>query len=165
MCFAAFPIVFQTKRGWDQGIGGLAFTGIVIGVILSIASFVLEDKRYARATRKRDGPMEPEDRLPPAMVGSILIPLGLFWFAWTTFPSVHWIVPIIGTVFFAWGLVLVFMALLNYLVDSCKLQLDRHTLSFTNQVRCHFRRVRYGCKLGPSILIRCCLSTVYKADV
>ncbi|KAM0326053.1 hypothetical protein ACHAPQ_007831 [Fusarium lateritium] len=118
MCFAAFPIVFQRGRGWDQGIGGLAFTGIVIGVILSIASFVFEDKRYTRAARKRDGPMEPEDRLPPAMVGSILIPLGLFWFAWTTFLSVHWIVPIIGSVFFAWGLVLVFMALLNYLVDS-----------------------------------------------
>ncbi|KAH7256148.1 major facilitator superfamily domain-containing protein [Fusarium tricinctum] len=118
MCFAAFPIVFQKGRGWGQGIGGLAFTGIVIGVVLSIASFVFEDKRYARAANKRDGPMHPEDRLPPAMVGSILIPLGLFWFAWTIFPSVHWIVPIIGTVFFAWGLVLVFMALLNYLVDS-----------------------------------------------
>ncbi|KAM0342922.1 hypothetical protein ACHAPU_009126 [Fusarium lateritium] len=118
MCFAAFPIVFQQGRGWNQGIGGLAFTGIVIGVVLSIISFVFEDKRYARAARRRGSPMLPEDRLPPAMVGSVLIPLGLFWFAWTAFPNVHWIVPIIGTVFFAWGLVLVFMALLNYLIDS-----------------------------------------------
>ncbi|KAF5535511.1 major facilitator superfamily transporter [Fusarium mexicanum] len=118
MCFAAFPIVFQQGRGWSQGIGGLAFTGIVIGVILSIISFAFEDKRYARAAQRRGAPMEPEDRLPPAIMGSLLIPIGLFWFAWTTFPSVHWIVPIIGTVFFAWGLVLVFMALLNYLIDS-----------------------------------------------
>ncbi|KAF5672304.1 putative mfs-multidrug-resistance transporter [Fusarium heterosporum] len=118
MCFAAFPIVFQQGRGWNQGIGGLAFTGIVIGVVFSIASFMFEDKRYARAARARGSPMLPEDRLPPAMIGSILIPFGLFWFAWTTFPSVHWIVPIIGTILFAWGLVLVFMALLNYLIDS-----------------------------------------------
>ncbi|KAG8672301.1 Efflux pump fub11 [Fusarium poae] len=118
MCFAAFPIVFQNGRGWNQGIGGLAFSGIVVGVILAILTFVLEDKRYARAARSRGAPLEPEDRLPPAMVGSILIPVGLFWFAWTSFESVHWIVPIVGTVSFAWGLVLVFMALLNYLIDS-----------------------------------------------
>ncbi|KAI8713679.1 Efflux pump FUBT [Fusarium sp. LHS14.1] len=118
MCFAAFPIIFQIGRGWSQGVGGLAFTGIVIGVVLSIISFIFEDKRYTRAAQRRGIPMEPEDRLPPAIMGSLLIPIGLFWFAWTSFTSVHWIVPIIGTVFFAWGLVLVFMALLNYLIDS-----------------------------------------------
>ncbi|KAF4451649.1 putative mfs-multidrug-resistance transporter [Fusarium austroafricanum] len=123
MCFAAFPIVFQKGRGWSQGIGGLAFTGIAIGVVLAIASFFFEDKRYSRAARRRGVPMEPEDRLPPAIVGSLLIAIGLFWFAWTTFPSIHWIVPIIGTVLFAWGLVLVFMALLNYLIDSSFLAL------------------------------------------
>lgn len=120
MCFAAFPIVFQGGRGWNQGVGGLAFLGIVVGVALAILTFVYEDKRYAKAGRTRGAPLEPEDRLPPAMVGSVLIPVGLFWFAWTSFDSIHWIVPIIGTVFFAWGLVLVFMALLNYLIDSCK---------------------------------------------
>lgn len=134
MCFAAFPIVFQKGRGWSQGIGGLAFTGIVIGVVLSIISFAFEDKRYARAAQKRGAPMEPEDRLPPAIMGSLLIPIGLFWFAWTTFPSVHWIVPIIGTVFFAWGLVLVFMALLNYLIDSCKF-LPTHHLSLADHAQ------------------------------
>ncbi|KAJ4117488.1 hypothetical protein NW768_010851 [Fusarium equiseti] len=118
MCFAAFPVVFQNGRGWSQGIGGLAFTGTVVGVILAILSFVFEDKRYARAAARKGAPLEPEDRLPPAMVGSIFIPIGLFWFAWTIFPSIHWAVPIVGTVFFAWGLVLVFMALLNYLIDS-----------------------------------------------
>lgn len=120
MCFAAFPIVFQNGRGWNQGIGGLAFTGTVVGVVLAILSFIFEDKRYARASSRKGAPLEPEDRLPPAMVGSIFIPIGLFWFAWTIFPSVHWAVPIVGTVFFAWGLVLVFMALLNYLIDSCR---------------------------------------------
>lgn len=120
MCFAAFPIVFQGGRGWSQGMGGLAFTGTVVGVVLAILSFFFEDKRYSREAGRKGAPLEPEGRLPPAMVGSILIPLGLFWFAWTTFPSVHWAVPIVGTISFAWGLVLVFMSLLNYLIDSCK---------------------------------------------
>ncbi len=46
---------------------------------------------------------EPELRLPPAMVGSVLVTVALFWFAWTTYPSVHWIVPIIATVVFSTG--------------------------------------------------------------
>jgi hypothetical protein len=164
MCFAAFPIVFQNGRGWSQGIGGLAFTGTVIGVMLAILSFVFEDKRYARASRSRDAPLEPEDRLPPAMVGSILIPIGLFWFAWTSFPSVHWAASIAGTVFFAWGLVLVFMALLNYLIDSCEhLKLPRH--SVLTKIRCHLRRVCHGSQLSPPVSLRRCLSSIHTTNV
>ncbi len=48
---------------------------------------------------------EPELRLPPAMVGSVLVTVALFWFAWTTYPSVHWILPIIATVVFSIGYV------------------------------------------------------------
>ncbi|KAH6890681.1 major facilitator superfamily domain-containing protein [Thelonectria olida] len=118
MCFAAFPIVFQTGRGWSPGIGGLAFTGVAIGVLLATLGFILENKRYARLVAAKGDLIEPEARLPPAILGSVLIPVGLFWFAWTTFPSVHWVVPIIGSVSFAFGLVLVFMSLLNYLIDS-----------------------------------------------
>ncbi|GKT88467.1 fluconazole resistance protein 1 [Colletotrichum tofieldiae] len=52
------------------------------------------------------------------MVGACLLPIGLFWFAWTNGPEIHWIVSIIASGFFAAGLVLVFLSLLNYLIDS-----------------------------------------------
>lgn len=32
LCFAAFPIVYQEKRGWSQGVGGLAFLGVTVGM-------------------------------------------------------------------------------------------------------------------------------------
>jgi hypothetical protein len=36
--------------------------------------------------RERDtgevGGSEPEYRLPPAILGAVLVPVGLFWFAW-----------------------------------------------------------------------------------
>lgn len=121
MCFAAFPIVYQEGRGWSPGIGGLAFIGIAIGMTLSTVGSMLDNKRYLRAAAKSpDGNAPPEARLPPAILGSILIPIGLFWFAWTNGPSVHWIVSIIGSIWFASGIVLVFLSLMNYLVDSCK---------------------------------------------
>ncbi|KAH8738440.1 major facilitator superfamily domain-containing protein [Ilyonectria robusta] len=116
--FAAFPIVFQVERGWSPGIGGLPFIGTAVGVVLATLTAVFDNKRYTRLVAAKGGIVEPEARLPPAMVGSIMIPVGLFWFAWTCGPTIHWAVPIVGSVFFACGLVMVFLSLLNYLIDS-----------------------------------------------
>ncbi|EQL02772.1 Major facilitator superfamily domain, general substrate transporter [Ophiocordyceps sinensis CO18] len=118
MCFAAFPIVFQTGRGWSPGIGGLAFIGIAVGMMFATIGTMFDNKRYKRAEAKANGMAPPETRLPPALVGSVLLPVGLFWFAWTNGTNVHWVVPIIGSAFFAAGIVLVFLSLMNYLIDS-----------------------------------------------
>ncbi|KAK3196540.1 Efflux pump fub11 [Lecanicillium sp. MT-2017a] len=119
MCFAAFPIVFQEGRGWSPGIGGLAFIGIAVGMAVATTGCIIDNKRYARVAAASPGGMAPpEARLPPGIVGSILLPIGLFWFAWTTQTSIHWIVPIIGSGFFGCGIVLVFLSLMNYLIDS-----------------------------------------------
>lgn len=123
MFFAGFPIVFQYTRGWSQGIAGLPFIGVAIGVCLATLAAGVDNKRYVRLCKEIDaggGTVEPEARLSTAMVGSFVVPIGLFMFAWTTYPSVHWIVPIIGAVFFSCGLVMVFISLMSYLIDSCK---------------------------------------------
>ena len=52
------------------------------------------------------------------MIGSVCIPIGLFIFAWTNYPSIHWIVSIIFTAPFGFGMVLVFLSIMNYLIDS-----------------------------------------------
>ncbi|CAM1505515.1 Fc.00g111520.m01.CDS01 [Cosmosporella sp. VM-42] len=118
MCFAAFPIVFQQGRGWSPGIGGLAFCGIAVGMMMAVLGSLFDNRRYMRAVAAGGGTAPPEARLPPTLVGSILIPAGLFWFAWTNGKDIHWIVPIMGSAVFAAGLVLVFLSLMNYLVDS-----------------------------------------------
>ncbi|KAF4614327.1 hypothetical protein G7Y89_g15410 [Cudoniella acicularis] len=121
MFFAGFPIVFQVARGWSQGTAGLPFVGVAIGVCLATLAAGVDNKRYVRlcAAAEAEGcAVEPEARLGTAMAGSIVLPIGLFLFAWTTYPSVHWIVPIIGAMFFSCGLVMVFISLMSYLVDS-----------------------------------------------
>ncbi len=119
MMFPAFPIVFQQGRGWSPGIGGLAFIGIAIGMSFAVGYAMFDNRRYARmAATIKGGIVPPEARLPTAMIGSVLLPIGLFWFAWTNGPEIHWVVPIIGSGVFAAGLVLVFLSLLNYLIDS-----------------------------------------------
>ncbi|KAI1344293.1 major facilitator superfamily transporter [Xylariaceae sp. FL0016] len=118
MMFAAFPIVFQQQRGWSPGIGGLAFLGVAVGMTLAVIYSGYDNARYAKIVEEQGGNAAPEARLPPSLIGSILLPIGLFWFAWTNGASIHWIVPIIGSGFFAAGLVLVFLSLMNYLIDS-----------------------------------------------
>src|SRR3989440_9692334 len=72
MLFGAFPIVFHQNRGWSQGISGLAFGGIAVGMMAGVVYSVFDNKRYANVEKKnnRKAPSEapPEARLPPAMV-------------------------------------------------------------------------------------------------
>lgn len=125
LCFAAFPIVFQTPYpvgwGWRPGVGGLSFVGIAIGFTAACIGTIMDNGRYLRKAATYPGGLAPpEGRLPPALVGSVLLPVGLFWFAWTNGTNIHWAVPIVGSGFFAAGIVLVFLSLLNYLIDACK---------------------------------------------
>jgi hypothetical protein len=118
LLFAAFPIVFQQQRGWSPGIGGLAFIGVAVGMLFAVGYAMFDNRRYLRVAAAHGGLAPPEARLPPAILGSVLLPVGLFWFAWTNGPEIHWIVPIIASAFFAAGLVSVFLSLLSYMIDS-----------------------------------------------
>ncbi|KAK4174776.1 major facilitator superfamily domain-containing protein [Triangularia setosa] len=119
MLFAAFPIVYQLNRGWSPGVGGLAFVGVAVGMIFAVAYTMIDNKkRFMVILERNNGVAPPEARLPPAIIGSILLPVGLFWFAWTNGPEVHWIVSITASAFFAAGLVAVFLSLLTYMIDS-----------------------------------------------
>ncbi len=118
MLFAAYPIVFQGVRGWNQGIGALPFLGIMVGMLIAVAYSIWDNKRYIRAQDENGGFAPPEARLPPCMVASVTIPIGLFWFAWTNYPSIHWIVCIIAGAPFGFGMVLVFLSIMSYLIDT-----------------------------------------------
>lgn len=118
MMFGAFPIVYQQDRGWSPGIGGLSFIGVMVGEMLAVIYSIWDNKRYKKVEAKSNGNAPPESRLPPTMLGSIFLPVGLFWFAWTNYPSVHWSVSIIATAPFGFGMVLVFLSIMNYLIDS-----------------------------------------------
>lgn len=106
--FGAFPLVFKTTHGMNLWQTGLTFLGIIIGMVLGAAmSPVWVKVRQRLSSRSLNDPMqprtEPEYQLPPAILGGVLIPIGLFWFGWTTYGDVHWIVPVIGSAFFGCG--------------------------------------------------------------
>jgi DHA1 family multidrug resistance protein-like MFS transporter len=118
MLFTIYPIVFQQKRGWNSGVGELPLVGTIVGAVLGgsliFAASARDKKRLLAGHISR-----AEDRLPIAMVGGVLFPVAMFWFAWSgEYNSVHWIVPTIAGVFLSASILLVFVAFLNYLTDT-----------------------------------------------
>ncbi|KAJ5551655.1 hypothetical protein N7461_006353 [Penicillium sp. DV-2018c] len=101
MMFAAFPIVYQQYRGWNQGVGGLAFLGIMIGMLIAVGYSLWDNKRYSAVSDKYDGFAPPEARLPPASSHPL--------------PSRS---ACSAGVPFGFGMVLVFLSIMNYLIDA-----------------------------------------------
>ncbi|KAI4188410.1 MAG: hypothetical protein LQ348_003928 [Seirophora lacunosa] len=122
MMFGAFPIVYQRERHWTQGVGSLPFLSVLIGMLAAVVYTIPDNKRYQRAERnaisKGASGAPPEARLPPCMVGSVCLPIGLFVFAWTNSPNVHWIVSVMFTAPFGFEMVVLFLSVMNYLIDA-----------------------------------------------
>jgi len=112
--------VFQDIRGWSLGVSGLAFLGIGIGTLVSIG---LEPvyRRMIQSHKKdpETGEVYPEAMVSAVCIGSILIPVGELWFAWTCSPaSIPWPAPIAAGIFFGAGNTAVFIYSSNYLTFS-----------------------------------------------
>ncbi|OAL50691.1 MFS general substrate transporter [Pyrenochaeta sp. DS3sAY3a] len=120
MLFGAFPIVYRQGRGWNEGISGLPFVAVAIGVLLAITYvIVFDNKMYMKKVKASGvGYTTPEARLPMCIVGGIALPIGLFWFAWTNSPSVPWAASVVAAIPFGFGMVLIFLSIMNYLIDS-----------------------------------------------
>ncbi|KAL1591983.1 hypothetical protein SLS60_011575 [Paraconiothyrium brasiliense] len=123
--FAAIPYVFERPPyAFSVSQTGLVFLAIGLGVLLaSMTGLIIDTKLYQVQHRKATaaGHMhaQPEHRLYNAMIGSVGIPVGLFWFAWTADKGVHWAVPVVGAVPFAWGNLCLFVCTASPCLLAC----------------------------------------------
>jgi len=101
--FEAFPLVYIGKYGFNLGEQGIVFTCIVVGAVIGIIIYCSYIWFYLEPDIKKNGLRAQEHRLVPALFAVLLLPAGLFLFAWTARPSIHWIVSIIGITMFASG--------------------------------------------------------------
>ncbi|KAE9970960.1 hypothetical protein BLS_004673 [Venturia inaequalis] len=120
LLFVAYPIAFSEIRGWNLGVGALPFAAVTVGVLLGGLLIVFHSKtRYTRLL-KENGSVVPEERLVPMMVGGIIFPAGLFWFAWTSSAHITWIPQVLSGIFIGCGVLLIFLQGLSYIVDCYK---------------------------------------------
>lgn len=88
---------------------------VSIGALLATVLSIYQEKF---ATRIGKMSTTPEGRLFFACVESILMPIGLFWFGWTSFPSIPWIVPTLAVGCATMGIFSIYLATFNYLADT-----------------------------------------------
>ncbi|KAL0255068.1 hypothetical protein SLS55_009596 [Diplodia seriata] len=115
----AIPLVFGSGHAFNAGQWGCSFAGLAIGSLVAASLHLpLQERYYLYRVARADGAGCPEARMHLARFGTFLLPLSLFWFAWTSFPSVHWAVPVVASAFFGAGIYVIILAILNYVVDS-----------------------------------------------
>ena len=86
--FESFPLVYRDIYGFNLGELGLAFLAVLIGLVVGVVIYCgyfyyIGDSKMAKMEA-----IPPEARLWPGLVGSFLIPSGLFIFG-RLHPAVH----------------------------------------------------------------------------
>lgn len=114
--------VYDSLYSWTYFGTGLVQVAIVIGELVGLAVSLLGDELYSRSTvgnGENPGQPIPEARLYLSVPASFIgLAGGLFWYAWTSKPDLHWILPTIGLGFVGFGMFIVVTAVSNYLLDA-----------------------------------------------
>lgn len=116
--FEVFPLVYMDQHGMTVGQMGLIYICVPAGTLLAAIPYFAfihwKVHKPMRATNHTK--IEPEHRLVPALGASIIIPTGLFLFAWTgRTATIHWIVPTIGAMLVSGGNAIIFQSIYVYL--------------------------------------------------
>ncbi|KAK2865074.1 hypothetical protein FQN49_003934 [Arthroderma sp. PD_2] len=115
LSLVSYPIVYTEIWGWSTLKTSLGYIGIAAGMTLGtiLSPFLgIIHRSYV----KKLGPV-PEARFPLQIWLSWLLPVGLFWFAWTAKPPTPSIVGIMAGVPIGFGSLSVFLDVFAYLTD------------------------------------------------
>ena len=131
LMFGSIPLVFSKSHGFTIQQSGAVFAALSIGAILSTILSIYQDKilaHYLASSSKNPEKQSefiknldfssPEGRLYFACIESALLPIGLFWFGWTQFSSIPWIVPSLAIGCATMGIYSIYLATFNYLADT-----------------------------------------------
>jgi hypothetical protein len=129
LSYQLFPKAFE-KRGWRTPVAYLPFLSVGLGLmsalgIFSVFTMTWYKKRWVAAQRaeidgsekgaKGQARIAPEDRLPPMILGAVLLPPSLLWFGWSG--DTHWASQVISCFFIGLSLQIIFISGIVYIVD------------------------------------------------
>ena len=115
MTFDAIPLVFSTNHGFSLEQSFAPFAAMSTGALISTIISVIQEN-WARRRGKLAS--SPEGRLYFSCLQSGLLPVGLFWFGWTSFRSIPWIVPALAIGCATMGIISIYLAVFNYFADT-----------------------------------------------
>ncbi|KAI4733780.1 MFS general substrate transporter [Aureobasidium sp. EXF-12298] len=113
-----FEFVFTDTWGLSPGDTALAFLGICIGSVISVALMPLIYMVHRKVSKKgEDGENSPEALLLPAMVASPFFAISIFWLAWTSYRSVSYWSAYVSTVLFGYSMTALFVSSYSYIIN------------------------------------------------
>jgi hypothetical protein len=113
--------VFTELYGFGTFQTNLVQLALSVGAIVGTIINPVQDRLYlrsAKSNKERPGKAVPEARLYFAVPGSLIFTAGMFWYGWSSYTSVHWIVPTLGIGCVGLGIYEIYMAVVNYLADA-----------------------------------------------
>ncbi|MCJ1447387.1 MAG: hypothetical protein MMC23_007898 [Stictis urceolatum] len=114
MTFEALPLIFKNSHGFNDEQNGAVFAAIMVASALSVVVGIWQGNVAQRSSKF---PASPEGRLYFTCVQGMLLPIGLFWLGWTSFPSIPWIVPVLAAGCVTMGIFSIYLAVFNYFAD------------------------------------------------
>lgn len=114
---SVISITFAEKRNWSEGVAGLPYISLCIGVTLGWLANFLQMRKYEKITQDPDRKVLPEDRLYGAMLGAVWFPIGLFIYSFTQYAFLTWVGPVIALAPIAFGIYFVFESTYSYTAD------------------------------------------------
>ncbi|KAH8100002.1 MFS general substrate transporter [Cristinia sonorae] len=120
--FESYPIVFAVGHHMSAGHLGLTFLPICVGGIIGGLSFILifgSGSLYRReAAKHAPHPVPPEFRLIQCIYAAPMFPIAIFWFGWTSFPSVSFWAPVMAGFPVGFSVVWIFLGMFAYIIDT-----------------------------------------------
>ncbi|KAI4119372.1 MAG: hypothetical protein LQ338_007285 [Usnochroma carphineum] len=119
LVLSTFPVLWANRYHESVGVAGLNYIAMGVGFTLGAQVFApLNDRIYRILKKRNDGAGKPEFRVPIMVPGAVLVPVGLFIYAWTAQYRTYWIGPDIGIAIFSCGAIAGFQCVQTYLVDT-----------------------------------------------
>ncbi|KAJ1024854.1 hypothetical protein NDA16_002894 [Ustilago loliicola] len=114
--FESSPLIYPVIYRFTLGTTGLTFVSVVLTTAMGAAGYMHYIYYYVEPKIRQTGQLPVlESRLIPAIPASMLMPIGLFLFAWTSRESIHWIVGLIGVGIYSIGFYVFLQCALLYI--------------------------------------------------
>ncbi|KAL1610818.1 hypothetical protein SLS60_002489 [Paraconiothyrium brasiliense] len=119
LVLSTFPRLWTVKYHEEVHIGGLNYIAVGLGFLTgSQVGTRLQDRIYMALKRGNGGVGRPEFRVPLMVPGSILLPIGIFVYAWTAEVTAFWLWPNVGMYIICGSMILCWQAMQAYLVEA-----------------------------------------------
>lgn len=116
--FEVFALVFPGLYGFNIGETGVVFVCIVVGCVIAMCIYFSYLHFFLIPDVLKNGLQVQEYRLRPALLACFGPTIGLFLFAWTANPSIHWIACVIGITIYATTVYIILQCVFVYVPMS-----------------------------------------------